>query len=103
MQFTASTELYAKIERAKQLLSHSVRGADLAGLMERAIDALIEKEIQRKRGVGKKRKRRPQKPGSREVAVEVANDARSRLTSTSRPCTRATVPRPLAWRCAPGD
>ena len=73
VQFTASSDLYAKIEQAKQLVSHAVPGVDLAALMERAIDALIEKEIRRKRGADKKRKRRPQKPGSRHVAVEVAD------------------------------
>jgi 5-methylcytosine-specific restriction endonuclease McrA len=73
VQFTASSDLYAKIEQAKQLVSHALPGVDLAALMERAIDALIEKEIRRKRGADKKRKRRPQKPGSRHVAVEVAD------------------------------
>ncbi|HMJ11154.1 MAG TPA: hypothetical protein VK524_07080 [Polyangiaceae bacterium] len=73
VQFTASSELYAKIEQAKELVSHTVPSADLATLMERAIDALIEKEIRRKRGTGKKRKRRLQKRGSRHVPVEVAD------------------------------
>ena len=40
--------------------------------VSRAIKALIEKEVRRRRGAGQKRKRRVQKPGSRHVPVEVA-------------------------------
>src|SRR4029079_18493728 len=38
VQFTASAELHAKIERARELLSHAVPGGDLAVLFERALD-----------------------------------------------------------------
>jgi hypothetical protein len=40
VQFTASDELYAKIEQAKELLSHGMPSGDLAQLFERAMDAL---------------------------------------------------------------
>jgi hypothetical protein len=50
VQFTASAELGAKLQRAKELLSHSVPGGDLPLLVERALDALIERELKRRTG-----------------------------------------------------
>jgi 5-methylcytosine-specific restriction endonuclease McrA len=71
VQFTASEELYAKIEQAQALLSHALPSGDLPALFERAIETLIEKEVRRRRGAGGKRKRRLQKDGSRHVPVQV--------------------------------
>ena len=71
VQFTASAELHAKIQQATELLSHVVPSGDLAALFERAVDALIESELRRRRGVGGRRKRRSQKPGSRHVPLDV--------------------------------
>ena len=73
VEFTASAELHAKLEHARELLSHALPSGDLPAVFERALNALIEKELRRRRGVGKKRKQRPQKPGSRHVAVTVAD------------------------------
>jgi len=72
VQFTASTELHRKIERATELLSHAVPNGDLATLFERALDALIEQETKRRLGAGTSRKRRPLADGSRHIPVEVA-------------------------------
>ncbi len=72
VQFAASAELYAKIVKAEELLSHVVSAGDLPALFERAIDTLIEQEVRQRRGAGGKRERRVQKPGSRHVPVEVA-------------------------------
>ncbi|HEY6558197.1 MAG TPA: hypothetical protein VI072_13020 [Polyangiaceae bacterium] len=74
VQFTASAELHAKIEQARELLSHVVPTGDLPALFERAMDALLEKEVRRRTGAGGKRKRRVQKPGSRHVPVEVSRE-----------------------------
>ncbi|HEY6557171.1 MAG TPA: hypothetical protein VI072_07855, partial [Polyangiaceae bacterium] len=71
VEFTANQELYAEIEQAQELLSHVVPRGDLPALFGRAIKALIEKEVRRRRGAGQKRKRRVQKAGSRHVPVEV--------------------------------
>ncbi|HEY6562642.1 MAG TPA: HNH endonuclease, partial [Polyangiaceae bacterium] len=71
VQFTTSEELYAEIAQAQELLSHVVPRGDLPALFSRAIKALIEKEVRRRRGAGQERKRRVQKPGSRHVPVEV--------------------------------
>jgi hypothetical protein len=78
IQFTASADLYAKLERAKELLSHSVPSGELALLLERALDALIERELKRRTGAGKPRKRRAQKPGSRHIPVDVEREVRER-------------------------
>jgi hypothetical protein len=72
VQFTASVELHAKIERAKELLSHSIADGDLARVIERAMDALIAQEERRRMGAGQSRKRRALREGSRHVPVEIA-------------------------------
>jgi hypothetical protein len=45
IEFTASTEFCAKLEEAKQLLSHALPSGDLAQLFERALDELINREL----------------------------------------------------------
>jgi hypothetical protein len=72
VQFTASVELHGKIERAKELLSHSIPDGDLARVIERAMDALIAQEERRRMGAGQPRKRRALREGSRHVPVEIA-------------------------------
>jgi hypothetical protein len=71
IQFTASAELAKKIEQARELLSHTLPSGDLGTLFERAIDALLERELKRRLGAGKPRKRRPLAAGSRHVPVEI--------------------------------
>jgi hypothetical protein len=78
VEFTASAELYAKLERARELVSHSVPGGDLPALFERALDALIERELKRRTGAGKPGKLREQKPGSRHVPLHVERAVRER-------------------------
>jgi len=72
VEFTASAELFAKLERATELVSHAVPRGELPKVIERALDALIEREMRRRVGTGKPRKQRPLKPGSRHVPREVA-------------------------------
>jgi hypothetical protein len=72
VEFTASGELYEKIERARELLSHSVPSGELAAVIERALDALIAGEVRRRMGAGLPRKARALREGSRHVPVEVA-------------------------------
>jgi hypothetical protein len=74
VEFTASAELHAKLERAQALLSHAVAPGALAEIFERALDALVEAQTKRRDGVarGKSRKRRSLKAHSRHVPVEVA-------------------------------
>ncbi|MBK7586813.1 MAG: hypothetical protein IPI67_42325 [Myxococcales bacterium] len=75
VEFTASAELYGKLQRARNLLSHSIPNGDLATLFERALDELLAAETKRRFGSGKPRKPRKARapaPGSRHVPVEVA-------------------------------
>jgi Holliday junction resolvasome RuvABC DNA-binding subunit len=71
VEFTASAGLYAKLERARNLLSHAVPNGDLARLFERALDTLLEQETKRRLGAGRSR-RRQTTPGSRHVPVDIA-------------------------------
>jgi hypothetical protein len=71
VEFTASAELYAKIEKTRQMLSHALTMDDLASLFERALDVLIEQETKRRMGAGRPRKRRTLSAGSRHIPVEV--------------------------------
>ena len=71
VEFTARAEVYDKVERARELLSHAVPAGNLGELFERALDALIEKESRERFGVGKPRKARRIKPGSRHVPVDI--------------------------------
>ncbi|HEY6559934.1 MAG TPA: hypothetical protein VI072_21770 [Polyangiaceae bacterium] len=58
VEFTASEELHAKLEKAQELLRHVLPAEDLPRLMERALAALIEQETKRKSGATVKPKRR---------------------------------------------
>jgi hypothetical protein len=78
VELTISAELHAKIEQLKNLVSHAVPSGNLAQLLERAVDALIERETRRRSGAGRPRTRRPQKLGSRHVPVDVERAVRER-------------------------
>jgi hypothetical protein len=71
VEFTARAEVYEKIERARQLLSHVLPSGDLGELFERALDALVEQETRKRFGAGKAGKARALKPGSRHVPVAI--------------------------------
>ena len=72
VQLTIGESLKAKIEEARQLLSHAVPNGELATLVERAFDALLAEEKKKRFGAEKPRKQRALKPGSRHVPVEIA-------------------------------
>jgi 5-methylcytosine-specific restriction endonuclease McrA len=71
VEFTARAELYEKVERARELLSHALPSGDLGELFERAVDALLEQESRKRFGAGTPRKARELKPGSRHVPVAI--------------------------------
>ena len=71
MEFTASAELHRKLQLARNLLSHAIPSGDLATLFERALDELLRAETKRRFGADSPRKRRPLRPGSRHVPVDV--------------------------------
>jgi hypothetical protein len=72
VEFTASATLRAKIEQARELTSHALPNGDLALLFERALDELIERELKRRVGAGRPRRRVNPRPGSRHVSLTVA-------------------------------
>lgn len=78
VEFTASSELRSKIDRARELLSHAIPDGDLATLFERALDELIRSETKRRLGSAKPRKRRPLKLDSRHIPVEIARQVHER-------------------------
>ncbi len=80
VEFTASAELHAKLEHARNLLSHAVSPDALGEIFERALDELIEKETKRRQGVvsDKPRKRKQLKEGSRHIPVTVAREVWNR-------------------------
>jgi 5-methylcytosine-specific restriction endonuclease McrA len=78
VQLSIGAELKAKIDEARQLLSHAVPNGDLVTLVERAFDALLEKEKKRRFGAGKPRKLRLPKPGSRHIPVELVREVTER-------------------------
>jgi len=78
IEFSASTEFRAKLEQARELVSHSVPSGDIALVLERALDELIARELKRRTGAGKPRKRRELQPGSRHVPVDVERLVRER-------------------------
>jgi len=71
LQCTVSRETHDKLCRAKALLGHQVPGGDLAAVLDRALDALIERLEKRK----------------------FAATARPRRTRTTRPDARPSNPR----------
>ena len=78
IEFTASASLRDKIQRALELLSHSLPHGDLNDLFERALDELIRIESKHRLGSKGKsteqpRRQRQLKPGSRHVPVAIAH------------------------------
>ena len=71
IEFTASTEFRAKLERARELVSHSVSSGNIVVVLERALDELIAREL--------KRRRERASPGS----AESSNRARAMCPSKS--------------------
>ncbi|MBK7581236.1 MAG: hypothetical protein IPI67_13605 [Myxococcales bacterium] len=84
VELTVSAELYEKLHKARNLLSHALPSGDLAALFERAIDQLLEVETRRRTGANQPRQRRAQKPGSRHVPVDVK---RAVLDRDANQCT----------------
>ncbi len=84
VQFTASDELRAKLERAQDLMRHANATGDLAVVVERAVDLLLERL--EKRRLGKTSRARP----SRERSDTAQPSATARV---SRPTRRAVFER----------
>jgi hypothetical protein len=71
VEFTARAELYEKLEKVRDLLSHALPSGELGELFERALDALLEKETHKRFGAKAPREARKLTPGSRHVPIHV--------------------------------
>jgi RuvA, C-terminal domain len=78
LELTAGVSFRDKLELARQLTSHAVPDGDVVEILERGLDALIQRETQRRCGTGRPGKQRPTAPGSRHVPVEVERQVRER-------------------------
>jgi len=91
VQFTASDELTRKLELVRDLLRHAEPQADLAAIVERAIDLLLEKTLQRR--FAKASKPRINEPGTRSASTPPANRTAEHAPppgSSSAPGARGT-------------
>jgi hypothetical protein len=76
--FTASAELVHDIERARELLSHTIPSGKLSAIFGRALRCLVQHETKRLIGSDKPRRQRALKPGSRHIPVAVQRAVRER-------------------------
>jgi hypothetical protein len=74
VRFTASPELKAKLERAQELMRHR-GGGDLATVIERAVELLIDDVMKERFGVGRKARSTAANAEQREVASRHIPDA----------------------------
>jgi hypothetical protein len=96
LQLTAGAELKRKLELARDLLRHAVPSGDLSAILERAIDLLLEKTMQRRFAVTSRPK--ATKPSSKQkVTRHIPNDVRR--TVVCRDGARCTWQSPDGVRC----
>jgi hypothetical protein len=76
VQFTASDELRDKLERAQDLLRHANADGDLAVVVERAVDLLLEK-LEKQRLGKTSRPRKPREPREPRGQSELASVSRA--------------------------
>lgn len=91
LQITASAELCAKVERARALLRHRNPSGDLSIVIERALDALIDK-------LEKERLGKPARPRSTASGSAETTAATAETTAATAETTAATI---RATRAAP--
>src|SRR4029079_11608887 len=77
VQFTADLELKEKLDLARQLLRHAHPGGDLAPIVSRALDLLIEQVLRRRFGV--KRGRRGARSASKQGVQSSSADKTTRV------------------------
>jgi hypothetical protein len=112
VQLCASADLKRKLELARDLLRHAVPSGDLALLVERALDVLIEQTLKRRFGMKTPGKSPAvSSPASAQGDRDVANDApppqkhtrhipnRVRRTAIARDGIRCTYEAPDGTRC----
>src|SRR3974390_60812 len=88
VQFTASDELRTKLERARDLMRHANPDGDLAVVVERALDLLLEKLEKRRLG---KTTRPPQRSRSERSVPRPSGSGDAPCPATIPRATRRTV------------
>jgi hypothetical protein len=95
LQASIGEGVYRKLEQARALLGHALPSGDLEGVLERALDALIEKLEKRKYGSADRSRGRAATPSSsRRIPAEVRRAVRARDGS------QCTFVAPEGRRCA---
>ena len=94
VQFTASLNLREKIQRARELLSHTIPDGDLACVFERGLDLLIEQQEKRRLGIGV----RPRGEDRMSDAIQGQNGAQSSGRKESRSRHIPAAVRRQVWR-----
>lgn len=90
LQITASSELSEKIERARALLRHRNPSGDLSIVIERALDALIEKLEKERLGKSARQQGSAKVPGPAVPRAPAARSTRASCASARPGISRAT-------------
>jgi hypothetical protein len=77
LQLTASQALHDKVQKARDLMRHELPDGDLAQLVERALDLLIEDRMKRRFGVGRKAKSTAHRRSANQSPAAVTSRTRS--------------------------
>jgi hypothetical protein len=80
LQLTASADLKRKLEQARDLLRHAVPSGDLATLVERALDALLEQTLKRRFAQRAPTRRSKSEPSARAATEPVEETSASKRT-----------------------
>ena len=77
LQLTASQALHDKLQQARDLMRHELPEGDLAQVVERALDLLIQDRMKRRFGVGRKAKAHSSRSSASLSRVAVTSRTRS--------------------------
>ena len=90
VQFTASAELKRKLELMRDLLRHAVPQGDLATIVERAVDLLLERTLQRR--FAKRSKPRTSKPRASCASARAVNETTEHAVPASESSSASGAP-----------
>jgi hypothetical protein len=88
VQFTADAALKEKLERARDLMRHALPSGDLAALIARSLDLLIEQLMKRRFGTPSRRKNKPHTSRNTSPATSSKHPRTAQPTSSKHPTTQ---------------